>query len=317
MRYLLLAASLLLPVGCATPSKAPPGTTKKAPPKKRPPRRPGMRPPGGGPLAAAKKAAKAGDLALAIERANEAIAATPSNEDAYVFLGSACAMKQDLKCERAAYERGLAALPRSAAIRKELGLLHLQQGEVEQAVKRYEEANELSGGDKPEYLADLGYAYVYAGKLDQADQMASRAVALDARCFPCAMALGQVKLTKREFPAAVEAYRGALKITPASPDAQLGLAKASFLDGDTAEAAKIYASLVQSSPDDGRLRIQAAQVAMARKDYKGAVTYLKPVADANPDQKPLLEMLLEAQTQAKDKAGAAATQKQLRALKGK
>jgi tetratricopeptide (TPR) repeat protein len=315
-RLALSALALALSAACA--GSPPPPAEPPPPATNRPPRRPGVGPgakPGQAELEAAIAAAKANDLDTAIQRAHDAIAKNPSLEHAYLLLGSSCGMKEDLACERAAYERGLEAIPRSAPLRKELGLLLLQQGEVDAAVKRYEEANELSGGQTPEYMADLGYAYVYAGRLAEAVDLSTRALQLDARCFTCAMTLGQAKLTSRDFPGAVSAYRAARDIDPQSEDAQLGLAKAHFLAGQLEPAGDLYEAMVKASPDDGRLRVQAAQVAMAAKRYEDAVAHLQVVAAANPDEKPLLQLLLEAQTKAKDTQGAAATKARLKKLK--
>jgi len=272
--------------------------------------------PGQAELEAAIAAAKANDLELTMKRCNEAIEKNPSLEHAYLLLGSACAMKGDSDCERAAYDRGIEALPRSAPLKRELGLWFLGQDKAPEAVKAYEEANQLTGGEQPEYMADLAYAYIFAGKIEDAARLAQRALALDARCFSCAMSLGQANLSKRAFDSASAAYKKALDMDPKSADAQHGLAKAEFLAGRLDAAAKLYDALVADKPDDYRLRVQAAQVAMARKKYAEAAESLKIVADANPGQKALLELLLEAQTKAKDKKGAAATKQKLKALGG-
>ena len=308
-----VALSLAACAGSAPPPAEPPPPTTA-----RPPRRPGFGPgakPGQAELEAAIAAAKANDLDLTIQRAHAAIEKNPNLEHAYLLLGSACGMKDDLAGERAAYERGLEALPRSAPLRKELGLLHLQQGEIDPAVKRYEEANELTGGQAPEYMADLGYAYVFAGRLKEAVDLSARALALDPRCFTCAMTLGQAKLTSRDFPGAVSAYSAARDLDPGSVDAQLGLAKAHFLAGQLGPASELYEALVKAAPEDGRLLVQAAQVALAAGRPKDAVRHLEAVAAANPKERPLLELLLEAQTKAKDHKGAAATRAKLKKLK--
>lgn len=317
MRLKILSLSVLIGgIGaCAGPRPAPPPQAEAPPP--RPPRRIGLgSKPGQAELEAAIAAAKADQLAQAIDLANQAIEKNPQLEHAYLLLGSACAMKGDSAAERAAYDRGIEALPSSAPLKRELGLWNLQQGHIEDSVKAYEAANQLTGGQAPDYMADLAYAYVFAGKPDDAQRLAERALELDSQCFTCAMSLGQANLSLRKFPAAVTAYTRASKIDADSPDARHGLAKAHFLAGQLAEATTLYASLLKESPDDHRLRVQAAQVLMAMKKYGEAAKHLQVVADANPQQKALLELLLEAQEKAKDKKGAAATKKRLRGLGG-
>jgi len=301
---------------CASGPRPAPKPAAEAPPP-RPPRRIGLgTKPGQVELESAIAAAKAGKLDLAAKRANDAIEKNPNLEHAYLLLGSACAMKDDSACERAAYERGIEALPRSAPLKRELGLWFLQNGKYDEAIQRYEQANTLAGGKAPEYMADLAYAYVFAGKVAKAKSLATDALKLDAGCFTCAMSLGQANLSLREYPDAVEAYKTAAALDRASPDAKHGLAKSYFLAGQLADASGIYEALVSQQPEDHRLRVQAAQVQMAMKKYKAAAAHLQVVADANPGQKALLERLLEAQTKAKDKKGAASTKKRIRDLGG-
>lgn len=319
VRYAILSLSLFMGglTACAGTSKPAPQPNSAQPPK-RAPRRIGIAgKPGKRELEAAIKAAKAGNLDLAIQKSNEAIEKNPKSEHAYLLLGSACAMKEDSACERAAYKRGIEALPQSAPLKKELGLWYLQRDEVQSAISMYEAAMKLSGGKDPEYMADLAYAYVFAGKLDDAEQLATQALKIDGACFTCAMSLGQAKLSKRDFPGAVNAYSQAAKIDKTSGDAKHGLAKGHFLAGDFDEAAQLYEGLLRASPEDHRLRVQTSQVLMAQKNYAAAAKHLQTVAEANPGQKALLKLLLEAQTKAKDKKGAKATKKKLRSLGSK
>lgn len=258
--------------------------------------------------------ARLGDLESAITGAEAAIAENPRLEGAYLFLGSACAMQRVPACERRAYGRGLAALPHSARLHRELGLLELGEGRVAHAVARYERALELAGPDQAEYLADLAYAYVYASRLDEAEPLARRAIALAPRCFTCLMAHAQVKLSQKAYGAAAASYRTATQVAPGSTDARHGLAKALFLDGDLDASADLYDALVSDAPRDYRLRVQAAQVAMGRARYREAADFLAPVAVANPKERKLLELLFEAQTKGGDRAAAAETRKRLAAL---
>ena len=308
---------------CATSSSSPPkkgdttnGATASpsATRRPRPIRRPGQ-PAGQAELQAAIAAANAEDLTLALAKSREAIQKNPNLEQAYLLAGSICGIQGQLECEQESYEAGLVALPKSSALLRERATLHLQQGEVAEAVAKYEEANRLTGHKSPEVLAELAYAYVYVDRLDEAKTLADRAVQLDARCFPCRMAAGQVNLSKKNFPAAIASYEAARNLQPDDPDAARSEAKARFLDGQLDAASSMYEALVKASPDDGRLRVQAAQVAMKAGRFQDAVGHLKVVAAANPTQKKLLEFLAQAQTKAGDSAGAKATLRKASQLK--
>lgn len=264
--------------------------------------------------------ARQGDLDGAIQATQTIIKDSPQFEPAYLFLGSACAMRERATCERGAYTQGLQAIPTSAALHRELGLLELGEENIQPAVAAYERALELAGSDhsdQAEYLADLAYAYVYASRVEEAEPLAQRALQLEPECFDCLMTHAQIKLSQKDYGSAASSYRSAAGVMPDSADARHGLAKALFLQGDLKEAADLYAALMSSAPDDYRLRVQAAQVAMKRRRFRSAVKFLAPVAAANPKEKKLLKLLLEAQTKAGDRTGAAKTKKRLRALKGR
>ena len=121
------------------------------------------------------------------------------------------------------------------------------------------------------------------------------------------MAAGQIALSRTTFADAVRAYATARSLRPTDPDARRSEAKARFLNNDLDQAAALYETLIRELPDDRRLRIQAAQVAMKRGRYPDAVRHLSVVAQAHPDQKKLLELLAEAQQKAGDSKGAKAT----------
>ncbi len=313
-----VASTLITLFACAS---QPPAAPAEPPAAARPPRRPGAGPGGGSPgqreLEEAIAFAKADNLDGAIERCQAATGKNPQLEQAYLLWGSSCALKEDAACERGAYAAGLRALPKSAALHKEQGFLELREGHYDAAVQAYESAQKLAPAVEPETLADLAYAYALARRPDDANRVADQAVAADARCFHCAMMQGEVRLMKQNGPGAIESFQAAAQLDPKSTDAQVNLAKSYFLAGRYADARPIYEQLVAADPDNARFRVQAAQVAMTEKQYAPAIAHLSKVAEANPDESRLLEMLLEAQEKGGDKKGAAETKKRLQALKGK
>lgn len=315
---IFVASTLVTLLACAS---QPPPAPANEPAAARPPRRPGGGPGGGGPgqreLEEAITFAKADNLDGAIERCQAATGKNPQLEQAYLLWGSSCALKEDSACERGAYAAGLRALPNSAALHKEQGFLELREGHYDAAVEAYEAAQKLGSAVEPETLADLAYAYALARRSEDASKTADQAVAADPRCFHCAMMQGEVRLMKQDAAGAIESFQAASQLDPKSTDAQINLAKSFFLAGRYADARPIYEQLVAADPDNARFRVQAAQVAMAEKQYAPAIAHLKKVAEANPDESRLLEMLLEAQEKGGDKKGAAETKKRLQALKGK
>ena len=321
LRPRLLLAPLLLLIGACASQPPPPPPAGDEPPAQaaRPPRRPGApgQSPGQRELDEAIKAARANDLATTLERCRAAIAKNPNLEHAYLLWGSTCAMKEDAGCEREAYETGLRALPRSVALHREMAFLELQSGRAAEAIGLYERARALSEDRDAELLSDLAYAYAVAGRAEDAKTLARRAVEQDARCFHCNMMLGEVLLGAGDGSGAASAYAAASRLDPASADARLGEAKARVVAGELERARELFAELVAKDPANPRLRAMAAQVAMKQKRPAEAIPHLLEVLKQQPDDRALLEYLLEAQKQAGDHAGVKETEKRLRALGGK
>jgi Flp pilus assembly protein TadD len=306
-------AVLALVAGCAgsQPAEEPP------PPPSRPLRPVGDGPPGQAELDAAIAAAKSNDLERAIERAKAAIAANPQLEHAYLLYGSSCAMNGDAACELAAYEQGLGALPRSPALKKALGLHHLENGDAAQAVSILEEAKSLSPKEDPELMADLAYAYIFVDKVAEGEKLAEDALRLDAKCFQCAMALGEVRLAGKKFGPAAAAYAKASELEPGDPGPPRKLAKATYLAGNAKDGLAMYAAAVEKTPDDAELRFEYAKVLLDARRPKDAILHIQKLLEANADEPNLLKLLLDAQTKAKDKKGAEATKKRMKALGAK
>lgn len=270
--------------------------------------------PGQDALVRAQKLAKDGNLDGAIAACKEAASQNPQLEDAYLLMGSACAMKGDGACEVGAYDQGLAALPRSAALLRERGLLHLQAGAAPKALPMLEEASQLKGGKDAEYLADLGYAYLVVGRAKDALTQVNNAIALNPKCFQCAMALGEIHLQQKAFDDAAQAYMNARALNGKDPGPVRKLAVTYFFAGKGAEAMSTFDEAIALAPDDPNLKVQAAQVAIKLGKSKKAIPMLQKVLEMAPDNKQLLQLLMNAQKKAGDKKGARATKAKLKKL---
>lgn len=292
----------------ADPAGEPPAKASKATPVARNPRAAEFK------LKQALRAAQNGDLQRAIQRAQEAEALHPELEKAYLLEGSSFAMQDQFEGEAAAYARGLKALPKSAELLHARGFLALRQGDYQAAIQDYEAARALQPHD-PELLSDLAYAYIYVNQAEKALPLAKEAVTRKPDCFSCQMSLGQVELSLQHFDAAVAPFEAALRLAPKDPDAGRSLAKARFLAGDLKGADQSYQALLKTHPDDLRLWVQSAQVALALGDAARAAAHYQEAAKRLPNNRKLLESLAKAQAQAGQKAAQKATLDQIKALK--
>ncbi|MEM1022268.1 MAG: tetratricopeptide repeat protein [Myxococcota bacterium] len=299
----LSCLGLCIGFGCASATEAPPSAAPT--PSLRAQRPEAL-------VQGAMRAARSGDLERALKLARAAVSADPKLEEAHLLIGSSCAQLGDLACAQEAYEQGLQALPRSSELLRERGLLRLQSGQTEAAVQDLEEAVALDPG--AESQIDLGFAYLFAEQADRALALSARSVETDPACFLCWMGRGEITSRLGESQAAVEAYRKAQALEPQDMGARSGLARALFQTENFAESHGLYRALVTEDPEDGRLRVQAAQAAMAAGAPDEAVAHLEYLAGANPEDVALFQYLLQAQEAAGDTEGATATKGRLREL---
>lgn len=336
MSRLIVVTVVLLGAGgaaCATtassetaePTAASPAASKTAEtvapsPRKPPLRRRSVLPgrgqarPGQAQLDAALAAAASGDLDGAVEGSEAAIQANPRLEQAYLLLGSSCALQGNDACEASAYQRGLEQLPESLPLQRELGVFLLRQGEVAEGLSRLESARASTPAPPPELIADLAVAYKMAGDLERARSTANTAVEASAKCTQCYMAQGEIAFAEKDFAAAEAAFARAVGLDPTSVEARRSQAKAAFLAGDVPRAAELYTDLAGRTPEDVRVQVQAGQVLMAAERAPEAVARFRAAVALYPKEPKLLELLARAQEAAGDTKGAKATRAAAAAL---
>ncbi len=267
------------------------------------------------PATAMKKAralAREGELASAAQWAQRASELDPRAEDAYLLWGSCCEQTGDLDCARRAYDQGLAAMPRSALLLRESGLVALQREDVTDAVAKLERSVEIEAS--AEARSDLAFAYLFAGRPEDALTSSSGAVTEEPTCFLCWMARAEILTRTGDVTASVTAYEKAVSLQPEDVDARAGLAKAYYRTGRSQDAFSLFEKLIGEQPEDLRLRVQGSQAAMAAGQPARAVEHLEVVAAGLPDDRGVLEALLRAQVAAGQDAAAAVTRTKLDTL---
>jgi len=323
--FLAAPAALLLAAGCASSttaaSKDPVAKADDDAPK-RPPRRPGAGPGGGEggtrELDQAIKAAQTNDLDGAIKLAHAALEKNPNLEKAYLLLASSCAMKDDDACEKDAYDKGVAALPGSAALLNGRGFARLNGGDKANGLRDLERAVELSNRRDAKYMADLAYAYMLGDRLPDAESLAQKARAVDPACLEAATIHGAVLLKKHDGKGAVEALSAATKISPDDPGVKRQLGLALSMNDHHEEALEIFEALLkQSEKPDALLHVEAAGELVKLGRAKDAQKHMEGAVKIVPDDQRLWALLLQTQEKAGDKKGAAATKKKLASLGAK
>lgn len=137
----------------------------------------------------------------------------------------------------------------SAAVDFILANLRFQSGDTAKAVESYEQA--LSKfPDFRRAHKNLGLLKVQIGAYDDAIEHLTRAIELGDRDGRSYGLLGYCHVNKENYFAAEEAYRTAMLQQPDAKDWQMGLARSLLGQAKYADAASLFASILQKHPED-------------------------------------------------------------------
>ncbi|WP_168735274.1 XrtA/PEP-CTERM system TPR-repeat protein PrsT [Pseudothauera rhizosphaerae] len=164
-----------------------------------------------------------------------------------------------------------------------LGQVSLELGDVAEAVKELQRAEEL--GHPTERVAPLlAAALVRAGQFDKVITKYADTRLADADAQGRLSAeLGTAYLAKADLERARSAYQSAASALPANAAARLGMARVSFFADDLEGAERDVAALLQDEPDLAEAHLLQAQILMARKQPEAAVESLAAAVRSRPD----------------------------------
>lgn len=255
-------------------------------------------------LATAKTLARDGDLDGAINAARGAIATNGHLVEAYLLVGSLCAAKRNLDCAGTIYGEGIQAVPQAPELHHAQGMLNLERGDLDSAVRDLEEANSLSASKNPDIMADLAYAYVFVSRLDEAQMLAAASRRLAPKSFAAAFTHGEVLMRKKKFKDAIEAYDAAVALDPDEIVAKRRLASALANHGDLERSLSTYESILVAAKNDPRIYAGAAGVLLRLGRGKDALASMKTAIELAPKSVQLWQLLLHVQEETGDKRGA-------------
>jgi tetratricopeptide (TPR) repeat protein len=131
------------------------------------------------------------------------------------------------------YESG----DRTAALLRVLLLTHHHLGEVDAAIALVRE-NEAIAGSVPDLAGHVAILFVDEGQLEQGENWAQRALALDADCTDALVAHALVCAENEDTEGARKSYESALARSPENGRAWVGLGTLTMLTGDFESAAQ-------------------------------------------------------------------------------
>jgi tetratricopeptide (TPR) repeat protein/SAM-dependent methyltransferase len=160
------------------------------------------------------------------------------------------------------FGRVLAAAPDHGEALFDLGVLHLMQGEWDQALARFD-ALAAAPSPAPQVLGNRGFALWQLGRLSESLASYDRALALDPAFADALYSRAVVLLELRRTADAIAGFEAVLARTPDHPGALANRGQALLDSGRTAEALASLDAAHRLDPDNATLALQRA-VALGR-----------------------------------------------------
>ena len=224
--------------------------------------------------------AMGGQFEDAIASFEKAIRLDPSLPLPHKKLGQALAMVGRGEDADEKFEEYFDKRPEVGAVAE--GAVHLKAGRVEEAIEKFKECLNEDANDV-NAMRHLAVCYWREKKkLDDAEALLRRAVAIAPDFAPAWLNLGMVLLERNKYLDAISAYQKAVALEPRNPSAWGGLGNACAMANDQEEGARAYAKAVQLNPRSPNLQMGYAHVLKtlgeqdkALKAYRAAIE-LKP-----------------------------------------
>ncbi len=248
-----------------------------------------------------------------------------ANPDAGVLVvaGEIALVKKDFSQASSYFEQATKRNPDNAAIRTELGISRLAQGDS-RAMADLQVAAEMEGAnsradtfiilnqlkkkefdaalksiaalEKKQSASPLTWNYrgaAYLGKQDvaRARDSFSRALKIDSAFFPAAANLAQLDLKDKQPAAAKSRFEGILKADPKHLNAMLALGDLSLLDKDEKTYVKWLKTAASAHPQALQPRVALARYQLAKGDKNQALSTAREAVNVQPDNPAALELL--------------------------
>ncbi len=211
------------------------------------------------------------------------------NEGDYYWPGAACRQADGL-CEEGRHEEALAqyhmtlesAKKRAAALNTEIGLLHIEQGHLDEAVTCLEEATR----DDPRLAraqVGLGRAYLESGRRALAVKTLERALDLDPFGETTQLYLGESLFQDRQFHRAEKLFRELHLRDPENRHVLNRLGIALRKQGKNQQAATLYRRAIEMDDADENLYFNLARCDLESGRFERAGRSLERALSLNPN----------------------------------
>ncbi|AEU36484.1 tetratricopeptide repeat protein [Granulicella mallensis] len=226
---------------------------------------------------------KLGRIREAVTAAQDQVAKHPDDADAHMLLGrvylrslgdgQSPQSSDMLQMAIKEYEKIAELKPNDLETHLLLGQLYGLNHDSAKAEAQFKAAQQIDGSSE-EVVLSMARLYSEQGDLQRAAKVIAD-VSEDDRSARMDFALAGIYDQLKQPKQAVAAYRATLDQDPDNTDAKRGLANALIANGETDAAAKIFAEIISSDPQDAQSLIREADIQRQQGHYEQALATLK------------------------------------------
>lgn len=207
----------------------------------------------------AKTAAETGRYDVAIDEYRQMLASAPNSEQTALALGVTYRLKGDNANAVTYFQKARDVAPNDPEAIKRLAGALAVSGHQREAVENYRRALKLTPNDAVLLSNTAWLMAETGGNLDEAMELAKKAIRLDPRQPDFTDTLGWIYLKKHLNDSAAQVFRGLTERYPENPTFHYNLGMTLLQEGDKkAASSELQAALAKKPSDAVRFRIQSA-----------------------------------------------------------
>lgn len=234
----------------------------------------------------------------ALSLARKYLTVHPTNADLLELQGQAQIASKDPAGALETYSKLVNVLPKSAPAQLRLANVHLMLKKHAAAAENLKRAVELQPDFIPARLAQVELA-LRTGRNEDALALARQVQKLNPKLSVGYAIEGDVMLVQKKLAQALQAYEKALSISQ-SPEMAVKIVHVMNMSGKSKEAESRAIQWLKEHPNDTLVRMFLADLSLANKEFKPAISLLEQILKQNPNNPVALNNLAWAYQQEKD-----------------
>ena len=226
----------------------------------------------------------------AAKEAQEAVKLAAGSVNAQYTLGMTAVARNDRPAAENAFQQVLKLNPRAAAARLQLARLQLAKGEAADALQSAEEVSRQRPDDVDAAVL-MSRSLRAQGNLPRAEREITARLARNPGAPALHLERGWLAVQNNDVASARKSFEEVLRLAPSSYDALVGLVALDIAQRNIAAARSRVAAWQQRAPNDQRLKVLSARVALANGDSVDAEQTLRALVTADPSQLDAYDLL--------------------------